>query len=411
MERFFKDPHTLHYKRQGPFGLYIDEFAQQLNEQSYSRQYACRKLQLVAELSHWLQQRKSRVSNLTVAKMENFLRNRARPAHVRSGDAAGLKAFFELLLRKGQVTASVNHVQKTGIDKLQEDFGLYLQQERVLAPTTVTNYISFVKKFLAHRFKTGRVNLSDLSAADVVESVQHLALSLSRRRAKAMSSALRSFLRYVRYQDLIRADLAACVPCVADWSVAPIPKGLPTEHINRVLASCNRTSAIGRRDYAILLLLARLGLRAGEVVCLRLEDVDWEAGRLAVRGKGNRSTELPLPADVGKAIAAYLKGGRLGSTHRSVFLRARAPAAGLKNSRAVGLIVAKALARAGINCCRKGAHQFRHTLATEMLRRGASLAEIGEVLRHRNPQTTSIYAKVDLASLRTLALPWPGGCR
>jgi site-specific recombinase XerD len=411
MERFFKDPHTLHCKRQGPFGLYIDEFAQQLSEQSYSRQYACRKLQLVAELSHWLQQRKSSVSDLTVAKMENFLRNRARPARVRSGDAAGLKAFFELLLRKGQVTASVNHVQKTGIDKLQEDFGLYLQQERVLAPTTVTNYSSFVKKFLAHRFKTGRVKLSDLSAADVIESVQHLALSLSRRRAKAMSSALRSFLRYVRYQDFIRADLAACVPCVADWSVAPIPKGLPTEHINRVLARCNRTNAIGRRDYAILLLLARLGLRAGEVVCLTLEDVDWEAGCLTVRGKGNRSTELPLPADVGKAIAAYLKGGRLRSIHRSVFLRARAPAAGLKNSGAVGLIVAKALARAGINCCRKGAHQFRHTLATEMLRRGGSLAEIGEVLRHRNPQTTSIYAKVDLASLRTLALPWPGGCR
>ena len=139
MERFFKDPHTFQYQHQGPLGLYIDEFAQQLSEQSYSRQYACRQLQLVTELSHWLQQRKSTVRDLTAAKMENFLRNRARPARVRSGDAAGLKAFFELLLRKGQVTASVNHVQKTGIDKLQEDFGLYLQQERVLAPTTVTN--------------------------------------------------------------------------------------------------------------------------------------------------------------------------------------------------------------------------------------------------------------------------------
>ena len=170
MERFFKDPHTFQYQPQGPLGLYIDEFAQQLSEQSYSRQYACRKLQLVAELSHWLQQRKSSVSDLAVAKMENFLRNRARPALVRRGDAAGLKAFFELLLRKGQVTASVNHVPKTGSNKLQDEFGLYLRQERVLAPTTVTNYISFIKKFLAHRFETGQVNLSDLSAAGVVES-------------------------------------------------------------------------------------------------------------------------------------------------------------------------------------------------------------------------------------------------
>ena len=178
-----------------------------------------------------------------------------------------------------------------------------------------------------------------------------------------------------------------------------------------MLASCNRKSAIGRRDYAILLLLARLGLRAGEVATLTLEDFDWEAGQLTVRGKGDRNTQLPIPADVGKAIAAYLKDGHTRSKNRSVFLRAQAPAVGLKNSRSVGLIVEKALARAGINCRRKGAHQFRHTLATEMLRHGASLAEIGEVLRHRNPQTTAIYAKVDLASLRTLALPWPGGIR
>jgi len=225
-----------------------------------------------------------------------------------------------------------------------------------------------------------------------------------------MPSALRSFLRYARYQDFIRSDLAACVPCVADWSVASIPKGLPIEHVKRVLDSCNRKTAIGRRDYAILLLLARPRLRAGQVAALTLEDFDWEAGRLTLRGKGDRYAELPVPADVGKAIAAYLKDGGPRSTNRCVFLRAQAPV-GLRNSRSVGLIVAKALARAGINCRRKGAHQFRHTLATEMLRHGASLAEIGEVLRHRNPQTTAIYAKVDLASLRTLALPWPGGIR
>lgn len=296
------------------------------------------------------------------------------------------------------------------IDKLLADFSLYLQQERVLAPTTVANYVSLIKKFLTHRFGTGPADLSDLTAAQVVGSVQRLVPSLCRKRAKVMTSALRSFLRYARYQDFIRSDLAACVPCVADWSVASIPKGLPIEHVKRVLASCNRKSAIGRRDYAILLLLARLGLRAGEVAALTLEDFDWEAGRLTLRGKGDRYAELPVPADVGKAIAAYLKDGRTRSTNRYVFLRARVPV-GLRNSRSVGLIVAKALARAGINCRRKGAHQFRHTLATEMLRHGASLAEIGEVLRHRNPQTTAIYAKVDLASLRTLALPWPGGIR
>jgi site-specific recombinase XerD len=288
---------------------------------------------------------------------------------------------------------------------------LYLRQERVLAPTTVANYLFFTKKFLVHLFRTGPINLSILKAAEVVESVQRLASSFGRKRAKVMTSALRSFLRYARYQDFIRSDLAACVPCVADWSVASIPKGLPIEHVNRMLASCNRKSAIGRRDYAILLLLARLGLRAGEVASLTLEDIDWEAGSLNVRGKGNRTAQLPLPADVGEAISSYLKDGRQRSMSRSLFLMARAPAGRLTNSQSVGLVAKKALARAGINCRRKGAHQFRHTLATKMLQHGASLAEIGEVLRHRNPQTTSIYAKVDLPSLRKLALPWPGGAR
>src|SRR5207244_4654941 len=247
--------------------------------------------------------------------------------------------------RKGLVAAPVTLVAKTTIDKLLDDFSLYLQQERVLAPTTVANYVYLIKKFLTHRFGTGPVNLSDLRAFQVVGSVQRLASSLSRKRAKVMTSALRSFLRYARYQDFIRSDLAACVPCVADWSVASIPEGLPIEQVNRVLAGCNRKSAIGRRDYAILLLLARLGLRAGEVAALTLEDFDWESGRLTVRGKGNRNAQLPLPADVGKAIAAYLKNGRTRSTNRSLFLRARAPAVGLRNSRSVGLIVGKALAR------------------------------------------------------------------
>jgi site-specific recombinase XerD len=241
--------------------------------------------------------------------------------------------------------------------------------------------------------------------------VQYRAPSLIRKQAKKMTTVLRSFLRYARYHNYIRTDLAACVPCVADWSATSIPKGLPFKDVKTVLASCNRQRAVGRRDYAILLLLARLGLRAGEVVSLTLEDIDWEHGYLTVRGKGNRSEQLPLPVDVGKAIAAYLRGGRPNSTRRHVFLRGYAPAVGFKGPAAVSTVVHHALARAGINCPRKGAHQFRHALATEMLRKGASLPEIGELLRHRHMQTTTIYAKVDLISLRKLALPWSGGAR
>src|ERR1700730_3230274 len=186
MERFFIDPQTLQYKRQGPLGPYINEFARQLSEQSYSRQYACRQLQLVAELSHWLQQRDLAVRDLTVAKVENFLRNRARPGLIRPGDAASLKAFFELLRRKGLVTAPpVEHIKKTAIGKLLDNFSLYLRQERALASGTIANYAYFTKKFLARRFRTGPVNLSDLRAAEVMRSVQHLA-SLNGKRVRVL---------------------------------------------------------------------------------------------------------------------------------------------------------------------------------------------------------------------------------
>jgi site-specific recombinase XerD len=410
MKRFFRNLHTISQKRQGPLGPYIDDFAQLLSEEGYNQQCGRRRLRLIAEFNHWLWGRHLTVRDITATKVEQFLRARARPQPIKPGSAACLKAFFKLLDRKGVVAASLSTIEKAGIDKVLGDFSLYLQQERVLAPGTIANYLSITKQFLTYRFKTEAINLAELTASEVVESVQHLASSISRKRAKVMTSALRAFLRYARYQNLIQSNLAACVPCVADWSVASIPKALPIGHVKRMLACCNRKSAIGRRDYAILLLLARLGLRAGEICSLQLEDIDWGTGSFTVRGKGGSSAQLPLPADVGKAIAAYLKDGRPRALSRSVFLKTCAPLANL-SSGSIGQIVNKALARAGISGCTKGAHQFRHALATKMLHKGASLAEIGEILRHRHLRTTSIYAKVDIASLRMLALPWPGGAR
>lgn len=410
MERFFRNPHTIQQKRQGPLGAYIDDFAQLLSEQCYTRECARRRLRLIAEFSHWLWGHHLTLGDITVASANRFLLWRARRRPVGYSSAACLKAFFEMLYRKGAVTTPVGAVKRTPIDDILGEFSLYLQQERALALGTIANYLLDARKFLVHRFRTGSIDLSKLTVAQVIESVRHLALPISRKRAKVMTSALRAFLRYARYQDLIRSNLAAGVPAIADWSVASIPKGLPPEHVKRALAACDRKTVIGRRDYAILLLLARLGLRAGEVCSLQLEDIDWDSGSLTVRGKGNYRAQLPLATDVGKAIAAYLKHGRQRSLSRSLFLKTCAPVANL-NSGTIGLIVNKALARAGINGCRKGAHQFRHALATKMLRQGASLAEIGEILGHQRPQTTAIYAKVDIASLRMLAFPWPGGAR
>jgi integrase/recombinase XerD len=221
--------------------------------------------------------------------------------------------------------------------------------------------------------------------------------------ARDLVCALRSLLRYLHLAGLIEAPLVWAVPSVADLRDRTLPRGLEPAAVRRLMASCDRRTLVGRRDYAILLLLARLGLRAGEVAAIQLDDVDWRAGELVVRGKGGRQDLLPLPVDVGEALASYLR-RRPTCECRALSLRVTAPRRGLNRS-TVGWVVRAACDRAGL--ARVGAHRLRHTAATEMLRQGASLAEIGQVLRHREQKTTAIYAKVDREALRVLARPWP----
>jgi integrase/recombinase XerD len=289
-------------------------------------------------------------------------------------------------------------------------FEQYLQHERAVVPATVVNYMPFIRRFLTDRFGHGRVRLSQLRARDITRFVQRQAPRLHLKRAKLMTTALRSFLQYARYRGDITLDLAAGIPPVANWSMPSIPRAISADAVCQLLASVNRHTALGRRDYAILLLLARLGLRAREVAALELSDLDWEAGRITVQGKRGVRALLPLPADAGAAIAAYLRHGRAGHTSRRVFLRMRAPISPM-GAGAIACVVRHRIGRADIIAPTKGTHQFRHGLATQMLQRGASLTEIGEILRHRSPETTTIYAKVDLDALRTLALPWPGGAQ
>ena len=205
--------------------------------------------------------------------------------------------------------------------------------------------------------------------------------------------------------------LAAAVPVVANWSMSSIPRAIGADQVRRLLASIDRSTVVGSRDYAILLLLTRLGLRSGEVAFLELDDINWQAGQLSVRGKGGQHSDLPLSTEVGKEIAAYLRHGRPRCSSRRVFLRVKAPLRGFLGASGVGSIVRHRILRTGVNAPTYGTHQFRHGLATEMLRQGALLGEISDLLGHRNPQTTKIYTQVDLDALRTLALPWPGGAR
>lgn len=412
MNRFFRDAGTIERMKQSPFGRCLVVYADQLYARGYGRLSGRRKLQLAADFSRWLKRKKVADNQGAANRVKDYLRGRKRSGlRLQLGDRAAVNDFVKLLRQQRGTEEPIPQPPVTPSQRLLKEYDRYLQTERCLSLATRINYAPFVRQFLVSRFGRGRVDLSRLRAADVLKFVRRSAGQLKNKRVLLMITALRSFLRFARYRGEITLDLAACVPSVASWSLSTIPKSLPPAQVEQVLAETRkRSTVVGRRDYAILLLLARLGLRSGEVCNLALEDIDWENSRIAVRGKGDRIAKLPMPAEVGEAIAAYLKDGRPPLPgNRRLFLRVRAPLAGFKGQGSVGTVVKHALQRAKIDSPRKGAHQFRHTLASTMLQNGSSLSEIGELLRHRSPDTTAIYAKIDLVSLRSLALPWPGG--
>jgi len=410
MEQFFNSPLTLMRLTDGPFAPYLASLAKQLIEQGYDLKSARMHIQVLSEFGRWLKRKQITVREINTEHTKMFLQYRARRKCLGKSDAAALRNFLNLLRREGIIAEELLSVP-TLAERYTEEFVHYLQRERGLSSQTITTYRGIVIRFLANHFSGSSMDLSSLSAADVIDFVQQQAIILRSQSARPVITALRSYLRFAQYQGYILIDLAAAVPIVASWSMASIPKSLPPDQVELVLSSCNNQTVMGRRDYAILLLLARLGLRAGEIVSLRLEDIDWQAGQITVHGKSGHRPNLPIPIDVGEALAAYLRDGRPVTTSRAVFLRDTAPIRGFKGAGTVSSLVKRSLARAGIDTPRKGAHQFRHSLATELLRQGASLSEIGELLGHCHPDTTAIYAKVDLVGLRTLALPWPGGAQ
>lgn len=396
--------------RRGPLREHLDAYATAVAQQGYARHSIRTQVVVIADLSRWLQQKHLDVHNLDGKVVNRFLRHRQRRNENRQGEACVLSRFLAMLGKMGLIEQRPNTPENPRQNVIDE-FRHYLSQERGLSTATLQYYVSFTEQFLSERFRHKSLGLSTLRAVDITGFVQRHAHRLSPGRAKLLVTALRSFLHYLLYHGEISLDLAACVPTVPNWSKSTLPKFLPPGTVQRVLNRCDRQTSLGRRDYAILLLLARLGLRAGEVVALNLEDIDWETGLMIVHGKGGRSTQMPLPSDVGEAIAAYLRNGRPHCLSRRVFIRAKAPLVGFASSVAICFIVMRALERAGVESARKGAHLFRHTLACDLLRQGCSLDEIGELLRHQSPDTTAIYAKVDLTALQSLALPWPGGKR
>ena len=360
----------------------------------------------LARLSGWMAQRDMAAANLTPAAVEAFVATRRAVCMSETGARGPLTVVLRVLRRAGVVPdQAVTTV--TAVETLLADYRAYLVGERGLAAESVRCYLSQARTVLAQFPVPLDVALARLGAATVTALVlRSSATAGSVWSAKALVTALRSLLRYLHVTGYLAAPLVEAVPAVAGWRLSALPRSLPWEQVAALLAAPDTGTAAGRRDRTILLVLARLGLRGGEVAALRLADVDWRAGEVVVRGKASRVERLPLPPEVGAALARYLTSARPRCACPALFVTARAPYQALTGS-CIRAIMGRACTSAGLP--QLGAHRLRHTLATELLRAGAPLAEVGQVLRHRSQLSTAIYAKVDHTALRALAQPWPGG--
>jgi len=391
----------------GPLAGYADGFAVRLADLGFTPLSAANQLRVMARLSRWLAAGQLGPAGLTAAQVRAFLADCRARGYTCWLSERGLAPLLGYLRGAGVVPAASRRPPATAAELLLDRYRAWLAGERGLAASTIGYYLAEARLFLGRVAGRDLAGLARLAAGPVSDYVAAECRHRSTGSAKILVTALRSLLRFLFADGVLTADLTAAVPAVAGWRNAGLPRALPAGQVAALLDSCDRETTVGMRDFAVLTLLARLGLRACEVAAMELDDIGWRAGEIVIRGKGGRDERMPLPADVGEALAGYLRGGRPGGTGlRAVFLRARAPAGPL-SADAVKAIVRGRFRRAGLP--EAGARRLRHTAATQMLAAGSPLAEVGQVLRHRSPVTTAIYAKVDHAALRALALPWPGG--
>jgi integrase/recombinase XerD len=390
----------------GPLAPFADAYRVELRERGYTVRSGVCELRQVARLSCWLEARGLTAAELSGARVDEFLVwQRAEGRYRSQWSRPGLRCLLDVLRGLG-VPAKEPVAPSSLTDVLLARFERYLLAERGLAAGTVVLYRASARRFV-DGLPPDR-GLAGLVAGDVTAAVLRESEVLSVSAAQNFVSGLRAFLRFCFVEGLVDRDFSPAALLVRGRSSSPLPRGISRADARALLGSCDRRHALGRRDYAIIILLLRLGLRRGEVAGLTLDDIDWRSSELIVRGKGARQDRLPLPADVGQAIAAYLRRGRPGSNRREVFLRAKAPYDPIAPG-TVASTVRRACRRAGI--AEVGSHRLRHTAACEMVQANIPLDRIGQVLRHQSLQSTAIYARVDVERLRLLAAPWPGGAQ
>ncbi|MFZ5785137.1 MAG: tyrosine-type recombinase/integrase [Acidobacteriota bacterium] len=404
-------PGAVRRLRSSPLGPWIDSFVGRLAEFGYTSWSRRSNVVLAADLGRWMANHDVSVESLDEGAVDAYLRQRRTQRERRRAASSLVLAH----LRAEGVTPPSPEIADHSTPSLHEQrYAAYMRRERGAAAGTIDGYLAVVRDFFGWRFDSGDVDLTVLTASDVGTYLVERAPMLSPKTLAYRAGALRSFFRFLFLQGETATDLSTAPLMSQTRHRATVPRYLSPAEVDELLDSCDPSTPTGRRDLSILLLLVRLGLRAGEVAALELDDIRWRSGEIVVRGKGDVVNRLPLLSEVGEAISAYLRHDRVANAPtRRVFLRRCAPVRGLGGREAVSTIVRTALGRAGLHPAVRGAHLLRHTLGTRMVRAGASMAEVAEVLRHATPNSSAIYAKVDFEALRALARPWPsiGGSR
>jgi len=389
----------------GSLADHVPELRSDLLRQGYTMLSCGNLLRLASHLSRWLEAQGLGLRDLCNEQVDSFLCARRAEGYTGWLSRRGLVPIRRFLAEAGLAPVAPPAAPLRPLEQLLTDYEGSLLHDRGLTPSSARSYRTVARQLLVATSPSGELDLSSLDGATVKRHVLESSRGSNVNRTRATLIGLRSFLRFLHLRGDIATDLRGAVPKIAGWRMASLPKYLAPQQVNAIVESCDRRSTIGRRDYAVLLLLARMGLRAKEVADLNLEDVDWREGTVLISGKGRRKDRMPLLAEIGSALASYLRRRRK-TTWRPLFLNHRAPHTPLSSS-AVTAIVQRACERAQVSPV--GAHRLRHSVATIMLRRGATLDEISQALRHRHHATTAIYAKVDHCRLRELAQPWPGG--
>jgi site-specific recombinase XerD len=387
----------------GPLAPFAEAFKAELEAAGYTPLTTVNEMRVAASLSRWLEEEALSASDLSRERIEKYINARRAAGYVSHPSRRALGSLLGVLEAAGVVRPALPAGPTTGAEALLASFRTYLFDERGLSSSTTGAYVSRARRFMVGL--PDGLRLSDLSSKEVTDAVLRESATWSVGATQYFVAGLRSFLRFCFAEGLTPSDLSAATLSATGRRASTLPLGISGRDADALLASCDRRRAEGRRDYAILLTLLRLGLRASEVAAVTLDDIDWRAGLVVVHGKGRRDDSLPLPDDVGRAVAGYLQRGRPATACREVFLRTLAPAGPLGRG-GVSFVVRRACKRTGI--APVGAHRLRHTLACGMVAAGVPLPEISQVLRHRSISSTANYARVDIDALRALAQPWPG---